>query len=250
MTNHKRAEAYRLELAAEREKTAFLQEFIRKMSHDCRTPLTVINTNLYLLERSANSDSQKLYLAAIQKQAMQLETYIQNILAISRMESNPELAYETFDVNQMFKDIESDFHILAEQKNLCLTLNLFNALPPIRADQTELRHALTNLVENAVRYTPAGGTIFLQTGLQDNHIVMTVQDTGIGISLGELSLIFTPFYRTHRARQMDSNGTGLGLAIVKQIVNLHGGSIDVQSTPGEGSLFRIQFPISDKSSVS
>jgi two-component system phosphate regulon sensor histidine kinase PhoR len=250
MTHHKRATAYRTELAAERERTAFLQEFIRKMSHDCRTPLSVINANVYLLEHITDAERQKLYLAAIRKQALQLETYFQNMLAVSRLESNPELTYESFDVNQLFRDIESDFHLLVEQKNLSLTLDLNNALPPIFADWTELRHALVNLVENAVRYTPEGGSIFLQTTLQDNYIVMTVQDTGIGISTGELPLIFNHFYRTQMARQMVADGTGLGLAIVKQIVALHGGSIEAESAPGQGSLFRIRFPVPRRRSAS
>jgi signal transduction histidine kinase len=250
MTDLKRTEAYRTELAAERERTAFLQEFIRKMSHDCRTPLSVINANVYLLERITDSERQKLCLEAIRKQALQLETYVENILAVSRLEGDPELTYETFDVNELFRDIESDFQLLVEQKNLCLTLDLNNALPPIFADWAELRHALVNLVENAVRYTPEGGNILLQTNLQDNHIVMTVQDTGIGISAGELPLIFNHFYRTNVARQMVADGTGLGLAIVKQIVALHSGSIEAESTPGQGSLFRVRFPVPRRRSTS
>jgi signal transduction histidine kinase len=243
MTDHKRAEAYRMELAAEQERTAFLQEFIRKMSHDCRTPLSIINTNLYFLERTTDSDHQKRYLEAIRSQTSQLETFVQNILEVSRLESNPELAYQAIDINQLFREIANDFYASAKQKNISIMLDLNNALPLISADKAELKHALVNLVENAVRYTPTGGSISLETNVQSNHVCIAVHDTGIGISSEELPLIFDHFYRTTTAQQMDSDGTGLGLAIVRQIVTLHGGSLEVESTPGQGSLFRIRLPI-------
>jgi PAS domain S-box-containing protein len=242
VTERKQIEAQKLEVALANEKANFLKDFLNNISHDFKTPLSIMNTSLYLLEKSSDPDYRSLKVETLKAQVQQLQDYIQDILTISRLDSLPEMATRPLDVNPLIWSIEQQLHGSAEAKHLTLTLLLEDALPPVAAEPDELKRALVNLVENAVHYTLEGGTITVQTQASDGYIHIDIQDTGIGMSEADLPHIFEPFYRADKARAMDTGGTGLGLAIVKRIIEMHNGTIAVESKPGAGSTFHIALP--------
>jgi signal transduction histidine kinase len=236
-------EEERLQLAVEQERVKLLEQFISSMSHDLKTPLSVIYTNLYLLERSTDSEKQPQRLETIKSQTQHLERLIQDILTMSRLERDTEFSHRPFDLNRLLKTIHYNFVTRAEQGQLTLSLELDDSLSPVQGAEDVIHTALVNLVENAVSYTPGGGVITLRTYKNGAGTVAEVQDTGIGIDAEDLPHIFDQFYRADRARGAEKGGTGLGLAIAKKIVEIHGGTIKVESTPGQGSRFKMYFPV-------
>jgi two-component system phosphate regulon sensor histidine kinase PhoR len=171
-----------------------------------------------------------------------LEQFIQDILTISRLDYSPQLAHEPLDLNSLLSDSEQQLRETARKKNITIELQLQPSLPPISGNATELHRAFTNIVENALKYTLDEGSVIVQTRLQDQGIAIVISDTGIGIGEADLPYVFDRFYRTDKARGMDKGGTGLGLAIVKKVVEMHGGTVDVESVLGEGSTFRVWLP--------
>jgi PAS domain S-box-containing protein len=242
ITERKDAEAQRLELALARERTDLLKEFLNTLSHDLKTPLSVINTSLYLLRKSRDPEQQERKLEQISLQAQHLEKLIQDILAVSRLDAAPELIFQPTQLNQLIERIQQQFQTVAEERALTVELALDLTLAPVLASEAEMQRALVNLIENALHYTPAKGKVSIRTVRQDDQAIIEISDTGIGIDAADLSRIFDPFYRADRARATDVAGTGLGLAIVHKIVEIHGGSIEVESAPGQGSTFRVRLP--------
>jgi two-component system phosphate regulon sensor histidine kinase PhoR len=130
-----------------------------------------------------------------------------------------------------------------EEKRQSFTIAIEPTLPELRGDADELERAFLNLIENAINYTPYGGRIAVRALLEGRMVHVEVQDTGIGIAPKDQVLVFERFFRTSAGKQTHQNGTGLGLAIVKRIVEMHGGKIELESTPGEGSVFHLYLPM-------
>jgi two-component system phosphate regulon sensor histidine kinase PhoR len=245
ITNQKQAEQQRLELALQKERLELLTEFIGNMSHDLKTPLSVIKTTLYLMERLDDPTRQKAKLQVIKEQTLRLEKLIQDVITMSRLEHGATPMFEPVDFNMVILDVEAKLRPTAERKHLNIRLNLDANLPSLAADENELWRLMANLYENALHYTPERGTITLTTYFAEKKVVVEVQDTGMGIDKDDMPYIFDRFYRADPARSIERGGTGLGLAIVKRIVELHGGEIVVQSDEGKGSLFRVLLPLAD-----
>ncbi len=242
LTERQQAEQQRLELALQTERLESFKEFLNRISHDLKTPLTVINTSLYLLERLDDPNRQHEKIEIIRQQASLVERFIQDLLTLSRLEHAPDLVLEPLNINQLFSRVQSFLSSAAEHKHLTLQLELDANLPAVLADEQELYRALLNLVENAVNYTRPGGSITISTATDDNRVIVHVADTGIGIPPQELLHIFERFYRAEEARQIHHEGTGLGLAMVKRIVEIHHGTIEVESRHGVGTTFNVYFP--------
>jgi PAS domain S-box-containing protein len=243
ITDRKQAEAQRLELALAQEKAEFLKEFLNTVSHDLKTPLSIMNTTVYLLERLTDPETQKNKLEIIKGQTLRLTKLIEDILMMSQLESVPELDLQPLDINLLLGNIGSGFRAVAEQKPLTMNLSLTPTLPRVLGDEDSINRVFVNLIENALSYTPAEGIITIQTFVHANNVTIEIRDTGIGVSETDLPYIFDPFFRADRARAAHTGGTGLGLAIVKKIIEMHGGSIEVESQPGVGSTFRVRLPI-------
>ncbi|MCA0458631.1 MAG: PAS domain-containing protein [Chloroflexi bacterium] len=239
----KRADQQALELALEKERVTVLSEFIHTISHDFKTPLAIINNSLYLLERIDDPKKHKDKLALIKEQTLLLDKQIQDILTISRLQYAPVVARHAVNINLLANKLGDLFHASLEKKNLKLELDLQSPLPNILANADELDRALTNLLENAINYTPNGGTITMMTRSSERQVEFAIQDTGIGMTPDDRIQIFNNFYRAENARMINSKGTGLGLAIVHKIVTLHEGTIVVESELGKGTCFRLYFPI-------
>jgi signal transduction histidine kinase len=242
----KKMEKQNLEFAVERERFNSFKEFLTTISHDLKTPLSILDLNLYVLEKSDDPELQKRGITTIHEQTKLLQQYILDLLEISHLEQLPDFEFAELNLEQLLVDIIKQFQPHAIEKNLTLTLTAAINLPSVEGDGDELVRAFNNLVGNAINYTPNGGSITVSSNCNSNEVVISVADTGIGISAEALPYIFERAYRAHEARTFHANGTGFGLAIVKKIVELHQGHIDVQSSPSEGSIFRIYLPLSQK----
>jgi PAS domain S-box-containing protein len=243
LTERKRSEEQALELAVERERLDALTDFIDTMSHDFKTPLAIINNSLYLLERLTDPVRQRDKLELIKSQTLFLDKMIHDILTISRLNADLPRQHESVDLNTLAKSIVERLRPAIEAKALDVEMALDRDLPRVRGSVDDLSRALINLIENAITYTMPEGRIIVRSHATDGQVSVEVDDTGIGMTEGDLRQVFKRFYRAENARLSNSKGTGLGLAIVKRIVEIHGGHVDVKSTLGEGSTFAIHLPV-------
>jgi PAS domain S-box-containing protein len=243
ITERIRAEKQTLELALVREREENTRNFLDTLSHDLKTPLTVIKTGLYLLERMTDPDSKLERLKSINAQVALLERYVADLLAYSQLEHLPELTHEGVNLNLVVEEIASRLRSSIEQKGLHVTLDLVQSPLSVLGNVDELDRMLVNLFENAVNYTPTNGSVAVRTFIEEANAIIEITDTGIGIDDTDLPHIFDRFYRASAAREVSKYGSGLGLAIVKRIVELHMGAIEVVSRVGQGTTFRVRLPL-------
>lgn len=238
-------EAQQTQLLIAQERAEFLAQFLGEISeitHDLKGPLSIINTSLYFLERPLEPEARQQRIQRIQEQTQVMQKYIQNILTISRLERETALHPQPVELNGLATSAADSFRGQMAAKNLMLQLDMAENLCIIQADVAQLNRAICNLIENAVLYTPPGGSITLSTCQRDGQVCLAVSDTGIGIAPDEQPRIFDRFYRGELTRVEHQDGTGLGLAIVKKIIELHGGDITVESVVGQGSTFSLWLP--------
>jgi two-component system phosphate regulon sensor histidine kinase PhoR len=243
ITAHKLAEKQQIELRLAQEKAAFLADFLGDMSHDLKTPLSIINNSIYLMERLNDPEKQRDQIQQIKNQTRMVEKFIQDILTVTQLENKPELNCQHVDINHLLTGIAGQLRAKAEQKHIRTSLHLNDELPPIWIDQDQMTRAFINLVENAINYTLDDGRVEIRTYAADNRVIVEIADTGIGIGKDDLPHVFERFYRSSDARSLEAGGTGLGLAIAKKIIDVHGCGIDVSSVPGEGTTFRVKMPV-------
>lgn len=215
------------------------KDFVVNASHELRTPLTAIKGFAETLEEELNGE-QKHYLEIIKKHTERLINIVQDIMVLSELEERTAaLKLEKTDIRKMLKDIFNIFEEKFKAKKLSFVINgedLFAMVDPFRMQQVFI-----NLLDNAYKYTEQGG-VTINIGKEKETIVITVQDTGIGIPKNDLGRIFERFYVVDKSRTRTVGGTGLGLSIVKHIVLLHGGTIEVESSPLLGTKFIIRLP--------
>jgi signal transduction histidine kinase len=227
-----------------RELDALKSKFVSDVSHELRTPVAGLNTRLYLLERSQPGDYAK-HIGILKEQIVGLNKLIESILDLSRIDlaARDKLEFAPVDLNMVVTQVCLAYEAMAQMAGLELILCLENAVPPVWGERNQISQVVTNLVANAINYTPAG-TVKLATWYEPEgqQAFLSVQDTGMGIEDEDLPHIFERFYRGSRAGQSNIRGTGLGLGIVKEIIDLHNGSIAVQSVVNQGSTFTVSFP--------
>lgn len=242
VTEQKQAEARERELRIAQEKAQFMVEFLSTVSHDLKTPLTVMDTSLYLLEHAQNPDKQRERIRQMRAQIGLVEKFIQDILTVSRLDYLPEIKREPVDINNLLVEIPKQLESKAETKQVAVQMNLTSELPVVYADADQLGRAFTNLIENALNYTPEGGHVTVRTYREQAEVVVEIMDTGIGILPEDLPHIFERFFRSDEARNLVKSGTGLGMAIVKKIMDMHRYSISIASRPGEGTTISVIIP--------
>jgi two-component system phosphate regulon sensor histidine kinase PhoR len=218
------------------------RDFVANVSHELRTPVTIIKGYAEtLLDGALESDPihAKRFVEIISSHSERLTSLINDILTLSSLESKDALIeLNPIDVSGTIAKACILLQERAVQKNIAIVNeSICGALPRVMADQGRLEQVVVNLLENAIKYTPDGGSIRLFTEDDDAYIRVSVADTGIGIPFKDLPRIFERFYRVDEARTREQGGTGLGLAIVKHIVQLHGGNVSVTSEAGKGSVF-------------
>ncbi|MFN8450154.1 MAG: PAS domain-containing sensor histidine kinase [Anaerolineae bacterium] len=241
ITEVKEMEKQRLAIAIEHEKVNILADFIAAASHDFRTPLSVINTSAYLLNRINDPAQRSRHFKQIQDQTYHIEQLVDGLLTMSRLDRGDVFRFKPISLNLILQQIEARKRSQLDQRGLALTLDLDPALPQIEADETWLFRGIVQLIDNAIHYTPSGGEITLRTTLDNDQVIIAVSDTGIGITQEDLPNIFKRLYRGEGHRPV--GGQGLGLSIAAKIIEAHQGNIEVESRVGFGSTFRVLLPI-------
>ena len=212
-------------------------DFITNVSHELRTPLTAIQGYVEtLMDMDAGAKGQiKQFLTVIRRNVQRLVSLLNHFLDLSQMDGREDLKKEELSAEQITKSIVKDLHI----KNHKLKMEF--PLKTVMADRHFLKQILYNLIDNAVKYAPAGSLIEILWEKKRSHAVLTVKDQGAGISGRHKSRLFERFYRVDPSRRA-AKGAGIGLFIVKQLMEKHGGAIEVKSAPEKGSAFICSFP--------
>jgi len=222
------------------------QDFISNISHELRTPLASLRALVETLNDGALDDppAAQRFLGRMEVEVDTLNQMVQELLELSRIESGKvPLVLRPTPVMQAIAQPAERLRPQAERAQLTLNVPEPSGLPPVMVDADRIHQVITNLVHNAIKFTPTGGMVSISAYAppQTEQVVVVVKDTGVGIAGDDLSRIFERFYKADRARS--GGGTGLGLAIAKHIVQAHGGQIWVESKPGKGSTFSFSLPI-------
>ena len=233
----------RQRLALEEARNVLLKSLISNLSHDFRTPLSIININAYLAERIEDRQQQREKIDMIVAQTMRLDKLLDDILTISRLEHAPLFGQERFELNDLLRQVIEHMQPKAADKHLKMISELASGMPSVHANRDDLQRVFASILENSVAYTPAGGSITVRTLFTADRVVTEAIDTGIGIDPADLPMIFDHFFRGDRARSMDTGVGGLGLSIARRVVEMHQGKITVESLPDQGSTFRITIPL-------
>lgn len=245
ISERKRSEKQQRELTLQNERIQLLEEVISDLSHDIKTPLTSIQLSLYMLKKQSDPEKQTEYLNRLEQHVKHLTKLVEDILTMTRLDKGAKLVFKPLDMNSMVEGITNTYQDVLEMKNKTMQVEFSPNLDPILASETELRRVFSNLIENAITYTPPGKAIIVRTYSDNLENIFEVEDSGIGIDEKDLPYIFNRFYRADKARDTSKGGTGLGLAIVKKLVELHGGIITVHSQIGEGSTFSVKLPVQE-----
>jgi PAS domain S-box-containing protein len=233
------------DVSLQREIDRMKSDFISSVSHELRTPLTSIKayTETMLHDRNMPEETKLEFLQVINEESDRLTNLINGILEISRIESGTiEITRAPVNVASVVSSAVANLEHLAVKKNIRLDISIADHLPELQGDETKIHSMVTNLVNNAIKFTPEKGHIAVSAQVSRNELVIKVSDNGMGIPKEDLPKIFGRFYRVHRPGKQ-IQGTGLGLAIVKEIVLRHDGRIDVESEIDKGSTFTVYLPI-------
>jgi two-component system phosphate regulon sensor histidine kinase PhoR len=223
------------------------RDFVANVSHELRTPVTAVRSAAETLRDAALKDpdprTAERFVDIIVRNSERLQSLIEDLLELSRLESNQfSLKKEKVDVAVMANLVLSLFRERAERKGIRLVAEIAPGLPIVETDQRAVEQVVSNLVDNAVKYCPAGSVVRLR-GVASDGVTISVEDTGPGIAAKHLPRLFERFYRVDAGRSRDVGGTGLGLSIVKHLVEAMGGEVTVKSSVGEGSTFEVRLPL-------
>jgi len=224
-------------------------DFISVVSHELRTPLTSIKafTELILMKPKMNADKRNRLLSIINNESDRLARLINDILDLTKIEAG-KLSWHitSISVADVVRNSVHSIQSLANNKSLTISFRVPDSLPRIYGDWDRLVQVITNILSNAIKFTPQGGQVSVTAALElapRKQIIVRIADTGVGIKAKDLDVIFEKFQRAGDVLTARSEGTGLGLAITKQIVEYHGGRIWVESSPGAGSTFSFTLPL-------
>ena len=222
------------------------KEFVANVSHELRTPLTSIKSYTETLLDGAYKDSEMVekFLNVIDSEAERMTRLVKDLLQISRLDNQQmQWKVQEFSFGELVKDCIVKLQIEARNKNQKLESYIMGDIPLIKGDRDRIEQVVLNILSNAIKYTPDGGSISVYISRLFNEVSLKVVDTGIGIPKKDLSRIFERFYRVDKARSREMGGTGLGLSIAKEIVEAHGGTITAESELGKGTEITVRLPI-------
>lgn len=243
VTVRKKMEQQTVMLLLEKERVRILEDFITALSHDFRTPLSVINTSSYLLGRATTPAAQTTYLQRMREQVEHMEKMVESLLTVIQLERGvDEFNLSAVRLAHVIDQLVTQTHRLWSRKDLSVKTLLPHDLPLIHADEVQMMRALYHIMKNAILYTPPGQEILVEATVEGEWGVVIIHDQGEGIAPDDLPHIFAPLYRG-KSQHHRNDGQGLGLAIVQRIMEAHRGQVKVESVAGEGSTFRLFFPL-------
>jgi len=231
---------------------AVRRDFVANVSHELRTPLTIVGGFAETLQDpDVPADKRAEFARTIFANTQRMQRIVDELLDLSRIESGHWTPRpQSVRVADAAREVFGRVGAAAKSRAIALETNIGSAADVVYADRTALEQILLNLVENALRHTPEGGRIIIETAAAQNGVYVTVSDTGSGIAPEHLPRIFERFYRADSGRSRESGGTGLGLAIVKHLVEAHGGSVRADSVVGTSTTIRILFPSASRTAQS
>lgn len=236
-----------VDASRERDKDISLMksDFISTAAHQIRTPLTGIRWALEALQQSALTPEQQPLVQNATDKSHELVAIMKTLLDTSSVESGKyTYVFRPLDLAAMAADVTRDMEPMAKERQVSLTFLAGDPVPPVRADAERVKWIVNNLVENALRYTPAGGTVRLTLNQDSGRVSLHVADSGIGIRKEDKPNIFERFYRGENARAKENAGNGLGLYIARNIAKDHGGTLEFADNPGgSGTIFTLTLPV-------
>ena len=220
-----------------------ISRFSADASHELRTPLTIMRGELETAVQNPEIDAGvRETLGTALEETVRLSKIVDQLLTMSRLDAGEAFVeVSRFDFSELVKTTVEHMRLLAEEKKLSVKVEAADAIQ-VEGDRARLQQVVVNLLDNAIKYTSEGGSVSVKVCAEADKAVLTVTDSGIGISQEAQAHIFERFYRTDKARSRQMGGTGLGLSIVKSIGAAHGGRVSVQSAEGHGSTFRFEIP--------
>lgn len=226
------------------------KEFVANVSHELRTPLTTVKSYTETLQEMISDDNVDVgmitsFLGVINSEADRMTRLVRDLLLLSSLDhSINDMEKSELDIATLTKGIVEKLQHSAKEKNQTLIYEPTNAIPLVFGNSDRLEQVITNIITNAIKYTPDDGDILVSTMHMFNTVTIKVKDNGIGIPQKDIDHIFERFYRVDKARSRQMGGTGLGLAIAKEIIEAHGGSISIKSKPRQGTTVMIKIPVS------
>ena len=218
------------------------KDFILNISHELRTPLTAIKGYLETLEEDLKADQRK-YLVPVLRNTDRLINIVNDLLLLSELEAEEiKIKFEEIDLRGLIENVLKIFESRAGEKKLKIATEIDENLPAVFGDAFRLEQIFINLIDNAIKYTETG-KITIEAKKVKNQLVISIQDSGIGIPQNDVPRIFERFYVVDKSRSRSGGGTGLGLSIVKHIAIQHGGNVTVESTSGVGTTFTVYLPL-------
>jgi signal transduction histidine kinase len=215
------------------------REFLTNVAHELRTPLMAANGYLQMLQKSMmTGDQLTAGIDTVARNVQQISALVNDILFLQEMDLVlPD--FQAVDMNDLARQVVERYTEKAVQRNVKLRLKTSPGLPPVSGDAKSLERALMSLVDNAIKFSPAGGDVEIRLSTSDNKVFIAVEDHGIGINSENLPRIFDRFYHIEKSEENLFGGIGLGLAITRQVIAQHQGSLEVISDPGKGSTFTV-----------
>jgi len=219
------------------------RDFVANVSHELKTPITAITGSVETLLRGTpdRPDDNRRFLEMIARHSNRLSNLVDDLLSLARLESEVERAEMKLTRGRLVEELQASIQG-CEEKGRRRRVDIACSCDPnleVNVNQLQLEQAITNLIDNAIRYSEEDSRVSVKAVATDEEIIISVEDSGIGIASEHLPRLFERFYRVDKARSHETGGTGLGLAIVKHIASAHGGRVSVDSSPGRGSVFRI-----------
>jgi two-component system OmpR family sensor kinase len=221
-----------------------VRQFSADASHELQTPLTILKGEIEVALRSERTpeDYQQVLTSSLEE-IERISRLVEGLLLLARADSGVlRMAHQPVALHELVAEVAAQMQKMANKQGV--TLHLEDLAPvTISGDREQLQRLLLNLIDNAIKYTPAGGSVSLSLHVEDGQAQISVTDTGIGLSEAEQAQIFTRFYRAAAARSQGGGGAGLGLCLAQSIAEAHGGKIQVRSNPGQGSTFTVALPV-------
>ncbi|MHC4397226.1 MAG: ATP-binding protein [Planctomycetota bacterium] len=234
-----------------REKDRIKDEYVSRVTHDIKGHLTAIQSCLYITADQSSgplSEKQSDFLGRARRRTAQLSDFVNELLNLTQMRLSGKFETAAFSLPDSISRALSTVERKAKDKSITLTSNIEPAVGMIVGNQFSLNEMITNLLFNAIKYTPEKKTVHIEAKTSGDNVQIDISDTGIGIPANELGHVFDEFFRASNAKKSEKDGSGLGLSIVKQIVQRHGGNISVKSTQDQGSTFTVTLPGSNSPS--